>query len=257
MVAGCGGDDERTFDARSDTPAVAPAVVVPREFGGGAPSYVTIEVTRPGRVTGTVQIAGTPPADTIVRPGSDLGVCGQAFVDTTVRRSGSRLGDVVVWLTDARAGKPVSLTRRFELQHSRCRLVPRVQAVIAGGTLNLRSRDRAVHPARFIRSEGGATVAVVTEHDGGQVIPLEHVLDHAGRLEVRCDLHPWTRAWLFVFDHPYYAVTDRGGAFVLDSIPLGRYRLMAWHERFGTLERGVVVRADSTTSVALSFESRP
>ena len=237
---------------RADTALPGP-VVVPREFGGGAPSYVAIEVTRPGRITGSIEVDGAAIRDTLVRPGIDLDVCGRAFVDTTVRRLGDRLGDVVVWLADARSGKPVSLSRRFELQHARCRLRPRVQAVIARGTLNLRSRDRAVHPTRFIRSEGGETIAVVTEHDDGQVIPLEDLLEHPGRIEVRCDLHPWTRAWLFAFDHPYYTISGRRGEFALDSIPLGRYRLVAWHERYGMIEQGVVVSADSTTTVALRF----
>ena len=48
---------------------------------------------------------------------------------------------------------------------------------------------------------------------------------------VRCDIHPWMRAWLRVFDHPYFAVTDKDGRFEIEKAPSGRWRLVYWHER--------------------------
>jgi hypothetical protein len=252
LMAGCADRDEPPRATRIDS--VASPVVIPPEFGGNAPSYVTIDVTRGGRISGTVELGDDIPADTIVRPGSDTDVCGTAFVDSTVHHTGNALGDAVVWLADARSGKPLPLSRRFQLEHSRCRLAPRVQAVIAGGTLNFLSSDRALHQTRFIRAAGAATISVIDQYDDGQLVPLEDVLGHPGRIEVRCDRHPWTRAWLVAFDHPYYAVTDPRGAFTIDSIPVGRYRLMAWHERLGVIERQVVVRAESTTTVGMRYE---
>ncbi len=252
LIVGCGDGEEPRRASRPDS-LIAP-VVVPSEFGGNAPSYVTIDVTRGGRIAGRIEAGNDAPIDSIVRPGSDHDVCGTAFVDSTIRRTDGGVADAVVWLTDARSGKPLPLARRFELEHRRCRLLPRVQAVIAGGTLNLLSNDRAQHQSRFIRSAGAATVAVVGQYDDGQVVPLEEVLAYPGRIEVRCDRHPWTRAWLLAFDHPYYAITDRNGTFAMDSIPIGRYRLMSWHERLGVVEREVVVRADSTTAIVIRFE---
>jgi hypothetical protein len=54
-----------------------------------------------------------------------------------------------------------------------------------------------------------------------------------------------------VFDHPYFDVTDRRGSFSMDSIPPGRYRLMAWHERYGAVEDSVDVKVGETTSVSV------
>ena len=236
--------------------STAPVPVAP-EFGGGAVPYAATEVTGGGgRITGEIRLDGAPPTDTIMYATIDPEICGATFTDPTMRRSGDRVADIVVWLTDARAGKAVPLQRRFAIEHKRCRLTPRVQAVLSGATLNIRSADRTVHPARFLRAVDGSTLGVVTEHDAGQVVPDETILATAGRIEVRCDAHPWTRAWILAFDHPYFTVTDRRGAFEIDSIPPGTYTLMAWHERLGTIEEEVVVEVGRAAKIALEMKAR-
>ena len=254
FVTGCSKETPRpTVDS---TPAVAPPPPPPPEFGGGASAYSVISMSDGGGgIRGEVRIEGDAPADTMVRPTVDLEVCGAAFLDSTVRRTGDRLANVVVWLVDARSGKALPLAGRFEIAHRRCRVMPRVQAVRAGGTLNVRSSDRTVHHARFVRASDGSTIRVVTEHDAGQVVPDESVLMAPGRIEVRCDAHPWTRAWILAFDHPYFDVTDRRGAFAMDSVPPGRYQLLAWHERFGMVTDSVTVAAGATTQVTVKLRS--
>jgi hypothetical protein len=254
-VLGCSTDEPSP--AADTIPVTVPPPLPAPEFGGGAAAYAVVDITDGGgSIQGEVRIEGEIARDTMVRPTVDLEVCGAAFVDSTMRRSGDRLANVVVWLVDARSGKPLPLGRRFEVAHTRCRLTPRVQAVRVGGTLNIRSADRTVHHARFIRGIDGSTIRVVTEHDAGQVVPDESVLMSPGRIEVRCDAHPWTRGWILAFDHPYYAVTDRRGSFAMDSVPPGRYRLMAWHERFGTIEESVVVTAGQASAVELVMRPR-
>ena len=219
-IVGCSTEEARPAADSVPAPVLPPPP--PPEFGGGAPAYTVVDLTDGGgAIRGEVRFEGEVPRDTTVRPTVDLEVCGAAFVDSTVRRNGDRLANVVVWLVDARSGKPLPLDGRFDIAHRRCRLTPRVQAVRVGGTLNIRSADRTVHHARFVRADG-STIRVVTEHDAGQVVPDESVLDATGRIEVRCDAHPWTRGWILAFDHPYYAVTDRRGSFAIDSVPPGR-----------------------------------
>ena len=48
---------------------------------------------------------------------------------------------------------------------------------------------------------------------------------------VKCDVHPWMKAYVAVFDHPYFAVTDDTGKFQIKNIPNGKYEVVAWHER--------------------------
>ncbi len=42
-----------------------------------------------------------------------------------------------------------------------------------------------------------------------------------------------TGGYVRIFDHPYFAVTDADGAFELRDAPVGKYRLVCWHENKG------------------------
>jgi hypothetical protein len=213
--------------------------------GGGSSlqAYREIQAINGGTVAGVAELEEDVPRDTMVHPLSDQRVCGERLLDVTVQRRGDRIAQVVVWLDGLRAGKPRPVERRFEVTHRRCAFEPRVQAVLAGGTLNVKSADPVVHRARILAGGSRRTLEVVRQNDAGQVVPVEGVLARPGRIELRCDVHPWTRGWIQVFDHPYFAVTDPDGRFRIDSVPPGDYRLRAWHERLGTAERWVRVVA--------------
>jgi hypothetical protein len=52
-------------------------------------------------------------------------------------------------------------------------------------------------------------------------------------ISVRDSIHPWMKAWIKVFDHPYFAVTDANGKFRIPKAPAGKYRLITWQELTG------------------------
>ena len=65
--------------------------------------------------------------------------------------------------------------------------------------------------------------------NGWQDLPRERL---RGMIQIQVkQQHPWTRGFIAVFESPYYAVTDDSGAFQIDSVPPGKYHLLAWHER--------------------------
>jgi hypothetical protein len=79
----------------------------------------------------------------------------------------------------------------------------------------------------------------------GRTIPL--VFKKAEIIRVDCDLHPWMRAWVVVAEHPFYAVTNDQGEFMLDNVPPGEYTLQLWQESLGTVTQDVTVRDEATT----------
>jgi hypothetical protein len=74
---------------------------------------------------------------------------------------------------------------------------------------------------------------------GNVLIPLQntHVIRnlkaHRMVLSMRDNIHPWMKAWIKVFDHPYFAVTNADGAFKIPKAPAGKYRLITWQESTG------------------------
>jgi hypothetical protein len=243
-LSGCGGEGSSLRDAAAAADAPPPP-----------PPYVTVPLEEVGRIEGTVHWDGPLPRDSVVAVGDSLArTCGGRSIRlTTVSAGGGGVAGSVVWLADARRGKALSASRRFELATDRCRLTPAVQTAIAGGMLNVLSLDRLVHRLQFIRPGTEGTVGRVEQFDAGQVVPLESVLSLPGPVTVRSDRFHWMEAWIHVFDHPYFAMTERGGTFALDSIPPGRYALVVWHPATGQRDTMVVVTAGDTSRVAISI----
>ena len=222
----CSGEPAGTAQAHTARKTSAGAIDLP------SVAYTPVALAAFGSIGGTVEIDGDVPADSVVLPDSDRELCGSAVPDSSVVRRGNTLANAVVWLADVKEGKALPAERRTEMVNEECRLAPRVQAVIAGTTVNVRNEDRLAHTTRFLRGgAGGDTLAIVPLTDDGQVVPNEHIAAKAGMIAATCAQHGWTRGYIAVFESPYFSVTDESGAFRLDSVPPGRYRLLVWHER--------------------------
>lgn len=73
--------------------------------------------------------------------------------------------------------------------------------------------------------------------------------DRPGIVRVFCDIHSHMNAFILVFSHPYFAVTDADGRYVIPDVPPGTYRVIAWNEGTASEPRSVTV-TDGTTADA-------
>jgi hypothetical protein len=215
-----------------------------------------VPVSAGGAISGTVDFDGTPPAPTIIHPTSDQTVCGNSITEKNVSLSGTRVSGALVWLTDIRSGKAFPLQRRFELTNDNCTLDPYVQVIFTNGTLNVSNDDRTLHTDRFINVGTGRIEAIAPFNDDGEVVPVDKFREPA-QIEVVCEEHPWTRAWLAVLDQPYYAETSASGAFTIADVPAGTYHLRAWHPLLGFADDSVTVTAGQQASVAIRIRPTP
>lgn len=216
------------------------------------PPYRVVDVSGSGAIVGRITLESSEPDDTTyTATDSAAAFCGSSRRVPLVYGSGDNVEDVLVWLADARSGKRLPIERRYNLTNSDCALEPRVQAVLEGGMLNVRNADRSAHRTIFLR--GSDTVASVRETEAGQVVPTGKPLGHSGLVSVHSDRYPWSRAWIRVFDHPYFAVTNRDGIFTIDSVPPGNYTLKMWEPRLGTRERSVHVDAAKDSKLDIAF----
>ena len=201
-----------------------------------------------------------PPKPVPPAPYRVVAIAGPARIEVAIAPADSApVSDVIVWLDGVRAGKPLPLARRYEIDHESSLLVPRVQAALRGGMLNVRNADDSAHRARFVLvgQNGGADslLDTVDESGAGQVVPASAPLARAGLVKVTCDLHPATRGWIGVFDQPYFTMADSAGHFVLDSVPPGAWKLRAWSPSLGETERDVIV--DSAGSAYCELRLAP
>lgn len=253
----CSRDDTASAKTRNgarssvDVVPPRPAVIAP-----ASQPYRVVPVTAGGAISGIVELDGSAPAAAVIRPSVDQNVCGSSIVERNVKLAGPRVGGAIVWITDIRSGKAFPLERRFELANTNCTLDPYVQAISTDGTLNVSNDDKTLHTNRFINVGTGELVGIAPFNDDGEVVPLD-VFQEPAQIEVVSDRHPWTRAWIAVLDHPYYAHTAASGAFSIEGVPPGRYLVRAWHPALGIADDSVTVPAGQQVSVAFRIRPKP
>lgn len=134
-----------------------------------------------------------------------------------------------------------------------CMFRPRVQGVRVGQELLLRNSDGLVHNVRAYASRN-RPFNIAQPADSAD---RKKVFTRPERaLQIGCDIHRWMKAFVFVMDHPYYAVTDADGKFTIKGLPAGEYTLEVWHEDFGKRQATFTVNANGSSKVDFSFQPK-
>lgn len=211
-----------------------------------------------GTISGRVTLAGTAPAAELVRIDSDpacVTLAGGATRrgDEIVGGDGHTLPSVFVYVKEGLPPRmyPVPSTPAV-LDQQQCRYVPRVLGVQVGQPLAIRNSDPLLHN---VRAEGAINE---TFDVGTPVQGMELTRTFATRevmVPVKCNVHPWMRAYIGVLEHPFFAVTDADGRFTIPQLPAGSYTIETWHERFGTATRQVTVTAGGAADLAVVYEA--
>ena len=211
-------------------------------------TYEQIEVTLSGSVAGIVRAATMPPLPASIRIFKDQSTCGESIPNEAIVRSpDGGLRNAVVALDGITKGKAPDPSAIARLESFHCRFVPRVIAMAVGQRLEVVNSDPIRHTARA-RIVGVGTIFDVALPVQNQKIPK--TIRQPGLMIVKCDAeHPWALAYIKAFEHPYFAVTDDRGAFRIDRIPPGTYRLTAWQEELGAQSIEVIISGGVESAV--------
>ena len=52
-------------------------------------------------------------------------------------------------------------------------------------------------------------------------------------IKLNCDIHPWMKSYVMVFDHPFFTTTAKDGEFRDRRVPAGTQNLVIWQENVG------------------------
>jgi hypothetical protein len=63
--------------------------------------------------------------------------------------------------------------------------------------------------------------------DKEKSFPREEVL-----IPVKCNIHPWMKAYIGVVSHPFFAVTGDDGTYTIKGLPAGTYTIEVVHEHW-------------------------
>jgi plastocyanin len=128
-----------------------------------------------------------------------------------------------------------------------CMFVKRVTAARVGDTIVVKNPAPVPHNFFWASENSGEhnpTIAAKETWKMPQPLAAE-----PGPVSYKCTVHPWMKGYVRVFDHPYHAVTDADGNFEIKSAPVGKFRIVFWHENTG-LRGGPAGRSGEEIEIA-------
>jgi plastocyanin len=162
------------------------------------------------------------------------------------------LENVVVYLKDApgnyRYDPP---TEPVVLQQKNCMYEPHVVALMTGQPFEVQNNDPTMHNVHPLPKHNRQWS---TSQPAGSAALKETFLRPEFAMSVLCNVHPWMRSTVFVFDHPYFQVTSKTGGFELKNLPPGTYTIEAWHETLGTQDQAVTIAPHESRTISFSFK---
>ena len=110
-----------------------------------------------------------------------------------------------------------------------CRFIPHALILRTDQTIAILSEDPILH---------NTDVVAVRNTGQNSTISLDRVgntkwtFPEAERMPimVKCDIHPWMRAWWLIVDHPYAAISGKDGTFTIEKVPAGTQEFTAWQD---------------------------
>jgi len=194
-----------------------------------AAAYEATAVKDPGAVTGVVRFSGTAPKLEPIAVNKNRDICGDHKASEALLVGADRgVRGAVILVEGVAKGKKASAD--VIVDNTKCLFVHHVTAVGPGDHVRVRNSDPVLHNTHG--RLGKATVFNLALPNKDQMIDVTKRLTKPGVVRVLCDAHPHMMAWLIVHDSPYYAVTDDRGAFKIDGLPAGTYKVTMWHEGF-------------------------
>lgn len=121
-----------------------------------------------------------------------------------------------------------------EIDQPCCAFVPHIVAMRQGQDIAIKNSAAFLHNANCVGSRkydnDGFNIAI---QPGGKHVPEKKLNAQPLPINLKCTVHPFMQAYIAVFDHPYFAITDADGNFTIPKAPAGKYRIKVWQEKDG------------------------
>jgi hypothetical protein len=245
LLVGCGKKEETPTEETATTTQQA----------------TPIDQATVGEVTGKVAFQGDKPKLAVIHMDQDP-VCVQKHTepvhveDGTVNENGT-LPNVFVYVkegadkyTFAPPADPVTLDQNG------CMYKPHVFGIVVGQDLHIISSDPTTHNIHPMPKDNREW----NESQPPGAAPLDKKFARPEvMIPVKCNQHPWMRAYIGVTKTPFYAVTGSDGTFTIKGLPPGDYTIEAWTSIGGaagqTQDQKVTIGPKETKSVDFAFKA--
>lgn len=231
----------------------APAAGAPAAASAGKP----VDAATAGSVMGTIKLDGVAPKMKVINMAAEPNCAKEhsspAMTEDVVVGDANALSNVIVYLKgDFSAYSFPAPSSSASIDQKGCQYTPHVLALQTGQSLQVVNSDQTTHNIHPVPKNN-------REWNESQPPGAAPIVQSFARAEVavpvKCNVHPWMKAYIGVLDNPYFQVTGKDGSFDIKNVPPGTYTLVAWHELYGPTEQSVTVAASAEQKVNVTVKA--
>jgi plastocyanin len=258
LAAGCGGgakEETPAFEEKSATTATATTTTT--TVAAGAPAAPAVAAGG-ATITGKVSLAGNAPAMEKLKMDADNYCKTMHTTPVESQEVVANNGGLQWAMVFVKSGVPAGTkypvpSDPVTLDQQGCMYSPHVFGVRAGQKVKIVNSDSTLHnihplPAVNAQFNIGMPIKGMTQ---------EKVFDKAELppFHIKCDVHKWMSSYCGVFDHPFFAVTDKDGNYKITGLPPGTYVIESWQEKFGPQDQNVTVTGSEAKTADFSYKA--
>ena len=200
--------------------------------------FIFVDFAFSGDVKGKIKFDGKAPkmkplrmdADPVCVANSDI----KPRKEWLVLDENNGVKNVLVYVKESKSG---SLSKNYDtpkeaavIDQKGCVYIPHVLGVMVGQQLDILNSDGTLHNIHALPKVNKEFNKAMPRSKKQMSVKFDKV---EAPFKIKCDVHPWMGAFLGVFEHPYFAVTDDSGSYTISGLAPGKYILEAWHEKLG------------------------
>jgi plastocyanin len=210
-----------------------------------------------GNIIGTVRLEGEPPdfrpIDMSAEPACVKANPKPVIPPIVVTGEHGALANVAVYIKSGLGRYKYDVpTAPVVLNQKGCMYEPRVLALRVGQPLEVHNEDPTVHNINVRARDNHSWNR---SEEPGEA-PFTETFAHPELdVPVSCNVHPWMRAYLYIFDNPYFAVTTKSGDFELKGLPPGTYTIEAHQEYYGVQDQTLTLGPKETKHIEFVFKA--
>ncbi|MEE4377453.1 MAG: hypothetical protein V2J55_08065 [Candidatus Competibacteraceae bacterium] len=183
------------------------------------------------------------------------GLSGRVEITDTGDSTRQDASQVVVWLVGVSSQQVTGTSGQdspFSMASKNKEFQPGLLVIPVGTTVEFPNRDPISHNVFSLSSGNQFDLGL---YDANTVKSVQ--FEQPGLVRVYCNIHSRMVGFIHVIGHPYYALTDSAGRFVIEDIPQGTYLLKTWEEKAGEQQHPAVrINDQMTEGLLLRVDAR-